>query len=104
MRSSIAQQLFQLFPRRAFAWVRFVLRDKVPFNEIEIFAEISHVLFLHRFRTAIPALVRDARIVTGAIQADPQICAATMARFASSGLAADRPFPTAFVTMSRHKI
>ena len=52
--------------------------------------------------TAIAALMGGARIVAGAIQADPQIGVATVARFTATGLTGQRPFPSAHVTMACH--
>lgn len=46
--------------------------------------------------------MRGARFVAGAIQANAQIRAATMAGFAPAGLAVDGPFPSAVVTMACH--
>jgi 7,8-dihydroneopterin aldolase/epimerase/oxygenase len=60
------------------------------------------VLFGHRFGAAVLALMRHARIVTHAIQADFQVRGATVARLASPWLAAQGEFPAAFVAMSGH--
>ncbi|MEO6335454.1 MAG: hypothetical protein ABIP71_01360 [Verrucomicrobiota bacterium] len=74
----IPKELFQLFARGRFTRIVFILRNKVPFHKIKIFAEISRVLFLHGIGAAIATLMRGSRIVTGAIQADPQINVASV--------------------------
>ena len=99
----IAKKLFQLFASGILARVAFIFRHELPFDEVEVLAKIPGVLFLNWFGATITTLMRHSQIVAGAVQADAQIGAATMARFAPAWLPADRPFPSAFVTMTRHR-
>ena len=71
-------------------------------GEIKPFAEIARVLFEHRLRAPFAALVGGANIVARAIQADPQVRPAAMARLAAPRLHRQRPFPAALVAMSCH--
>jgi hypothetical protein len=75
--------------------------DELPAREIEILAEIAHTFFLDWFGAAVAALMGDAGIVTGAVQADPQIGVALMAGFTPPRQAGQPPFPAASVTMAR---
>ncbi|EEF57762.1 hypothetical protein [Pedosphaera parvula] len=96
----IAQQFFQLVPSGIFTTVRFTSGHEVTATEIKIFAEIAHMLLLNRVGPAVAALMGRARIVADAVQADPQVSATTMARFASPGVSRESPFPSALVTMT----
>jgi hypothetical protein len=103
-RALIPKQFLELIARGGFTRVAFIPGDELPFDEVEVLAKICRVFFRHWLSAAIPALMRRARIVAGAIQAHAQISATTVTRFAPARLAADRPFPSAFVTMTRHKL
>ena len=44
-------------------------RCKNPPDHFEVLAIVSNMLVKNRFRPAVPALLRDARIVTDAVEA-----------------------------------
>jgi hypothetical protein len=69
-------------------------------GELEILAEIARRLLENRLGATIAALLRSARIVADAVQADAQIRPAAMAAFPAAGLAGQGPFPAAMVTLS----
>jgi hypothetical protein len=69
-------------------------------RKIEILAEIARRLFLDRLSAAVAALVRDARIVTGAIQADAEVRIAPVTGLTPARQARQCPFPSAFVTVT----
>jgi len=95
----IAQKFLQivtsgLFPRiGAFA---------LPFapGKIEVFAEVGHVLFRDRIGAAVFALVRHARFVADAIEADLEVGAAAMAAFGTARQTGNGVFPAAVMTMT----
>jgi len=91
-----------MFARGGFALVDFGFGPPDAAGEFKIFAEISDGLFQHRFGAAFAALLGDARVVAGAVQAHAQVGAAFHADFAATGLAGNRPGFAAMVTMSRH--
>ena len=62
------------------------------------------MFFSDRFGAAVLALMRDPRVVADAVQADFQVRAALMARFASSRLTGKGEFPAAFVAMTGHGV
>jgi hypothetical protein len=101
-RGSIAKQFFQLLARSGFARVATALRRPFPEGKFKILAKIPNVLFQHRFGTAFPALLGNARVVMGAVQADPQVGPAFHAGFAAPRLGAQGPWFAAIVTMSVH--
>src|ERR1700744_5000739 len=99
---SIAEQFFQLGPRRFFARINPGFWRPRAAGEFKIFAEISHRLFQHRFGPAFAALLRPPRIVADAIQAYAQVGAAFHADFSATGIAGEGPGFTAIMTMSCH--
>jgi hypothetical protein len=68
----------------------------------KILAKVSDVFFQHRLGPAFAALMRDARVVACAIQANTQIRAATHASLAATRLAAQRPGFAAVVAARCH--
>src|ERR1700686_4393424 len=98
----LAEQFFYLFSRRGFPGVAFVFGGRHAPREIKIFAKIARRLVKDRIGASVATLVRGPRVVTDAIQADAQIHPAPVAAFASAGLACQRPFPAAVVTIACH--
>ena len=100
MSSSVPEEFLQLFARGIFAGVTFGFGQKCPPRKVKILAEISRLLFKDRFGAEVAALVRGARIVIGAIEADAQVGVAAVTGVAATGEAGQCPFPAAFVTMT----
>ena len=100
----ITEQFLQPVPRGAFARVVAGIRLPVPQRKFKILAEIADVFFQHRLGPAFAALISRARIIMGAVQADPQVGPAFHAGFAAAGLAAQGPGFAAVVTMACHLI
>jgi hypothetical protein len=98
----ITKQFFQLLSCGVFARVVFLFLRPVSSHEVKVFAKVPHMLVKNRLGPAIAALVRGPGVVTDAIKAYPEIRAALVAAFASTGLAGERPLPTALMTMSSH--
>jgi len=98
----IPQQLLQAVSGRLFARVAVLFAGPGTADEIEVLAEVGHVLFRNWIGAPISALMRRARLVTHAIQTDFQIGPALVAGFRAPGQARQGIFPTAIVTMSRH--
>src|SRR5260370_8488572 len=99
---SIPEQFLQLLSRLVFAGVGFGFGRPLTAREGKVFAEIADALLGHGFRAAVAALMRRPRVVTDAIEAHAQVCAAAMAALAPPWLAGERPFPTAIMAMSSH--
>jgi len=83
-----------------FAGVEGGFGHKGSAGKFEQFAEISGGFFLYRVCATVAALISNARSVTGAVEANAEIGVAAMARFTSSGLAWQSPFPAATLAMS----
>jgi len=99
---SLSQQLFQPFPRRLFAAVFEALLRPFALDELEILAEIPHMLFEHRLRSPLPALLGHPRIVRHAVQADPEVRPALHANLAAARVPVQRPRLPAIMTMTIH--
>src|SRR5207302_4678338 len=93
---SVTHQFLQLIARGGLAGLFLHRRNEHAADELEVFAEIAERLFKDRFRAAVPALVRRARVVAHAVQADPQVGAALRTTFAAPGLSGQRPLPSTF--------
>ncbi len=100
---SIAKQFIHPLARCRFAGIGFRFRRPDALYEFKILAEIPEVLVRHRIGAAFAALLRHARIVARAVQADAQIGAAFHAAFAAAGIAVDRPRLAAVVAMTGHR-
>jgi hypothetical protein len=100
--ASIAKQFFQLLARRGFALVRFTFWRPNAADKFKILAEISDGFLQNRFGPTFAALMRDARVVTCAIQTNAQIRATFHADFAATGISRRRPRFAAIVAMARH--
>jgi hypothetical protein len=98
----IAEQFFQLLPRRDLTFVRFAFRLPNAPDKFKILAEISDIFFEDRFGATFAALLRHPRLIVRAIQTNAKIGAAFHARLAASRRAGQRPGFTAMVTMPRH--
>src|SRR5688500_8015021 len=85
----IAKKLLQGIARRLFAGIGIATFGINAPNHFKPFAVIPQMLVEHRLCPALLALLRRPRVVMRAIQADPQIRAALMARFAAPGLAGE---------------
>ena len=97
----ISEQLLQIVPRGLFPRIGpFTL----PFaaDEIKILAKIRHVLLRHGIGATIFALVRHARFVADAVEADLEVHAAAMAAFGAARQPGDRVIPAAIMAMSSH--
>ena len=101
-RRSIAKQFFQLLAGGIFTGVVFAFRRKSSPNEIEVLAKIPNLFFRDGIRAAVAALMGSTRVVAGAVQANPQVRIATVARFTAPRLTRKGPFPSALVTMACH--
>src|SRR6266496_1522667 len=62
--SLFAEELFQVFAGGIFARVAVRLAGPGAADEIEVFAEVGHVLFRHGIGAPLAALVGRARVVT----------------------------------------
>lgn len=92
--SLIAKQFFQGISGGVFARILGIFGFILTFSHVEIFAEIRHMFFGHRIRSAIFALVSDACIVADAIEADLKVVSAFMAAIVAPGHTTDFPCPT----------
>jgi len=98
----IAQQFPQLLPGGRLPWIA-PGRNEVAFGQFEILAEVRHVLFENRVGPSFAALLGHADIVMNAVETDPKVRTATMARIVSARLRSQSPFPTAFPTVTCHR-
>ena len=60
-------------------------------DEFEVFTEVAQVLFQHEIGAAFAALLRHARVIALAVQADAQVGAAFHADFAAAGVSGNGP-------------
>src|SRR4051794_14554983 len=83
-RKLIAQKLFQVLARLALA--SFVLggRHVLAARDFKVLAVVGHVLLSDLIRAAVPALIRDPRVVADAIEANLQVGTARMAGLGSA--------------------
>src|SRR5256886_3200769 len=101
---SVTQQFLQLLARRGRARLFLRGRNKHAADKLEVFAKVANVFFENRFRATVPALVRRARVVAQAIQANPQVGPALRTTLTPPRLPGRRPFPSAFPAMPRHAV
>jgi hypothetical protein len=87
MQQSIAQQFLQLVTRSGFPRIGLVLGCPLAKCEIEVLAEIPHVLIQNGLRPPFTALVRHMAIIKRAIQAHAQVGAAFHTDLPTAGLA-----------------
>src|SRR2546429_9711083 len=99
---SVTQQFLQLLARRGRATLFLRGRNKHAADKLEVFAKVANVFFEDRLRATVPALVRRARVVAQAIQANPQVGPALRTALTPPRLPGQRPFPSAFPAMPRH--
>lgn len=97
----LSEQFLEQISRFIFARIGAAPFEFAP-DHFEPLAIIRHVLFGHGFGAPVLALVGDARVVMHAIEADFQVRATTVARFAASRLAGESELPAAFMTMTGH--
>ena len=71
-------------------------------GEIEVFAIVGAVFFIHRLGAALAALMRHYDVEVNAIAAAPQIRIALLARITPPGRVGERPIFPALETMPRH--
>ena len=100
--NSIAEQFFQMRPRRFLAGQFDFFRHRFPAGKFKILAEIADVFFQHQIGAALAALLRNVWGVALAVQAHAQIRAALHADLAAAGIAGDGPRFAAVMTMSGH--
>ena len=100
---SVAQELLQLFSRGPFSRVGGIVTFKFASNVIKVFAEIRHVFFRHRFRSAIAALLRHPGVIAHTVQTHPEISSAPMATVSAARQARQSPFPATLEAMSSHE-
>lgn len=70
---SITEEFFQLIAGRGFAWVCIASRCEDPAGNVEVLAEVAHVLVEDGVGSAVPALLGCTMVVADTIQADAQI-------------------------------
>jgi hypothetical protein len=97
----ISEELFETVPCGYFATIKGAFSLPFPANVVEVFAKIGHVLLSDRVGASIATLVRDATVVTDAVEADFQISAALMAGFGAAGQSGEVIFPPAAMAMTR---
>ena len=97
----LAQRLFGLVFAGLIAFGAFDFLEVAP-GEIEVFAVIIAVLFIHRLSPAFAALVGHNHIVVDAIAAAAQVRVALIAGIAPARQMRQLPFPSAVEAMPCH--
>ena len=99
----ISKELFHRVPGFVLPAIRAGLGRELPLRHFEVLAKVRHVLVEDRFRAPVPALMRETRFITDAVQAHLQICSALVACFGPARLAWECELPTALVAMTCHE-
>ena len=99
---SVPEQFLQLVSRPIPADGLLLRRDEPASDKLEVLAVVGEVLLRHRLSPAITALLRNARVITHAIEADLQIRSTLMAGLGTARRAGQRVLSAAFPTMSCH--
>ena len=74
----------------------------MPQAWLVLLAVIGAILFLHRFRPALTALVGHGEVEINAVAATTQVSVTLLADVAPARQAVDFPFPAAVEAMPRH--